>query len=267
MSSIAIIAALDRELVGLVRGWKPVSFTHNGRKFDAYEDSGRVAIAGGIGPRAAQAAAEAIVAQYRPQVLISAGLAGALIYSLKVGSVIAPNVIVDAASGKEYRCETGGGVLVTAGEVATSASKPKLVEQFHALAVDMEAARVAEVAEQAGISFRCVKAISDEAAFVMPPLNRFVDAEGRFRSGRFAAWVAVRPQWWATTLALMRNSNRAADALCEWLRQNAVARKNASTMPESGRSLGANEAGRNTQPAEEPEAITISRRDSDSAAS
>ena len=232
MSTVAIIAALDRELAPLVRHWKPISFTHNGRNFQAYESTGMVAIAGGIGCRAAQAAAQAVVAQCKPQVVISAGLAGALIHSLKVGSVITPNVIVDAASGKEYRSESGGGVLVTTGAVATSISKPKLVEEFHALAVDMEAAAVAQAAEQAGISFRCVKAISDEAAFVMPPLNKFVDAEGRFQNGKFAAWAMVRPQWWPATMALMRNSSRAAEALCNWLRQNAVSNNHSGTVGE-----------------------------------
>lgn len=222
MSSIAIIAALDRELAPLAEGWKSVSFAHKEQNFRVYEDGERIALAGGIGRRAAQAAAQAVVARYAPQVLISAGLAGALISSLKVASVITPNVIVDSATGKEYRCQTGGGVLVTAAEVATSESKPRLVEQFHALAVDMEAAAVAEVAEQARIGFRCVKAISDEAAFVMPPLNRFVDGAGKFQNGRFAAWAVVRPQWWVATLALMRNSNRAAEALCAWLKKNTV---------------------------------------------
>ncbi|HEY6254091.1 MAG TPA: hypothetical protein VI685_29405 [Candidatus Angelobacter sp.] len=236
MSNIAIIAALDRELAPLVREWKSVSFTHDGRSFRTFQAAERVAISAGIGCRAAQTATRAVVAQYRPQVLISAGLAGALIHSLRVGNVITPNVIVDAATGKEYRSETGGGILVTAPEIATSASKPELVEKFHALAVDMEAAAVAEIAEKAGISFRCVKAISDDAAFVMPPLKQFVDAEGKFQNGRFAAWAAVRPQWWPRIMALMRNSNRAAEALCQWLRQNAVNSINPGTMVELGRS-------------------------------
>lgn len=222
MTSIAIVAALHRELAPLVRDWKAVAFRHNGRNFRAFENAGRVALAGGIGCRAAQAATQALVAQYNPRVLISAGLAGALISTLRVGSVITPNVIVDAATGREYRGQTGGGVLVTAGEVANYESKPKLVEKFHALAVDMEAAAVAQVAEQTGISFRCVKAISDEASFVMPPLNQFVDAEGRFQNGKFTAWVTVRPQWWSSVLTLMRNSNHAALALCKWLKNNTV---------------------------------------------
>ena len=220
MTAIAIVAALDRELSPLVRDWKPVSFSHNGHDFRAYQHDEVVAIAGGIGGRAAARAARAVVAQYKPQVLISAGLAGALLRTLKVGSVFAPNVIIDAATGVEYRCDTGGGVLVTGGEIAGSQSKQELAQKFHALCVDMEAAAVAEVAQEQRTGFRCVKAISDEADFVMPPLNQFVDQDGNFQTGKFVVWTAVRPQYWRRTMALARNSRRASEALCDWLKQH-----------------------------------------------
>ena len=236
MSTIAIIAALDRELAPLVRGWKSASFTHCGRNFRVFEDAGRVAIAGGMGRHAAAGASRAVVERYQPQVLISAGLAGALISSLKVASIVTPKVIVDSVTGKEHRCEIGGGVLVTAAEVATAESKPQLVEKFNALAVDMEAAAVADVAQEARINFRCVKAISDEATFVMPPVNRFVDGEGRFQNLRFAAWAMIRPQWWPATFALMRNSSTAAEALCKWLKQNAVSNGTAGELADLGSS-------------------------------
>jgi len=220
MSGIAIVAALERELAPFVRNWKSVYFSHSGREFRAYEHESLVAIAGGIGRHAAEIAAKAIMAQYKPQMLISAGLAGALLHSLKVGSVITPNVVVDAATGKEYRSEVGGGVLVTADEIANTQSKATLVEKFHALAVDMEAAAVAEFAQQNGIAFRCVKAISDEADFVMPPLNQFVDETGSFQNGKFAAWAAFRPLQWPKVISLARNSSRASVALRDWLKRN-----------------------------------------------
>jgi adenosylhomocysteine nucleosidase len=230
MSRIAIIVAMERELTPLVRGWKRSSLDCAGRALACFEtqtSEGQemVAVAGGIGCKNAEQAARAVVAQYHPEILVSAGLAGALIRSLKVGSIVTPNVIVDAATGIEYRCATGGGsigggILVSADEVAGADAKQKLVESFHALIVDMEAAGVARVAQQAGLAFRCVKSISDEADFVMPPLNRFVDAEGRFQAGRFAGWAAFRPYYWAKIAALGRNSRRATDVLCEWLRKN-----------------------------------------------
>ena len=68
----------------------------------------------GIGYASAQLAAQAAIAKYQPQMLISAGVAGALIRSLRVGNIITPNVIIDAVSGTEYRCDQGGGILVTA---------------------------------------------------------------------------------------------------------------------------------------------------------
>lgn len=220
MSTIAIIAALDRELHPLVKGWKSTALSQGKRDYRVYEYDNVVAVAGGIGCVAAQAAAQAIVTKFRPQVLLSVGLAGALIRSLKVANVITPNVIVDAGTGCEYRCESGGGVLVTAGEIADSNSKQQLVERFHALAVDMEAAGVASVAAQEQVGFHCVKAISDEADFSMPPLNRFVDEDGNLQTGKFAAWASVRPAVWPRMIALGRNSSRAAQALCHWLQQN-----------------------------------------------
>ena len=223
MNAIAIIAALDRELKPLVGSWKQSTVEFQGKTFTMYEYRNLIAVAGGIGSRAAERAARAVVAQYRPEALISAGLAGALIRSLKVGCVFTPNVIMDSNSGNEYRCTLGdgliaGGVLVSASEIAGQESKQKLVEDFHALAVDMEAAAVAEVARDAGIGFCCVKAISDESSFPMLPLNQFVSQEGDFLTSTFVLWAVLRPWTWSRVIVLGRNSSRAAHALCDWLK-------------------------------------------------
>lgn len=225
MSAIVIIAALDRELHPLVDEWNSSPLHSNGKTFKCYHAGGLIALAGGIGRGRAEVAARAVIENYHPQMLVSAGLAGALIRSLKVGSVVTPNVVVDAASGTEYRCDVGGdvvggGVLVTAGGIAGAQAKAELVERFHALVVDMEAAGVARAAQESNIRFRCVKAISDEFDFIMPPLGRFVDEQGSFQTGRFASWAALRPQHWAGIVRLGRNSGRAARALSEWLKKN-----------------------------------------------
>jgi len=221
---LAIIAALDREIQPLVRGWQ--------RTDAGYRQDDTLVVAGGIGYEAARRAAQAVVKDFRPQMLVSAGFAGALIGTLKVGNVFLPNVIIDGRNGMEYRCNfgegiLGGGILVSAAQIAGSASagcesKKELAEKFHALAVDMEAAGVAEVAREEGIGFRCVKAISDEADFPMPPMNRFISPEGGFNVSGFAAWAIVRPAVWSPVIALARNSNRAARALCAWLEERSA---------------------------------------------
>jgi adenosylhomocysteine nucleosidase len=217
MSTIAIIAALDRELAPLVSKWRSTRITDQGRIFNVFEHENAIAVAGGIGPQAVARAARIIVRHYKPQVLLSAGLAGGLIPSAKVGSVIVPAVVIDAANGTEYRCYSGEEILVTATEITGIASKQALADRFHATAVDMEAAAVAEIARQEQIAFRCVKAISDEVDFAMPPLNQFVDQQGRFQNARFTAWLAVHPQYWSATAALARNSKSASQALCKYL--------------------------------------------------
>jgi nucleoside phosphorylase len=225
MSRIAIVAAMEREIAPLVRGWQRGTLLSGERKLTLFERNGVVVVVSGIGCENAELAARAVVAQYRPELLISVGLAGALIRSLKVGSIFTPSIIVDATDGAEYRCATdsnhvSGGVLVSAGEIAGAEAKRELVNRFHGLVVDMEAAGVAKVAQQEQIRFRCVKAISDEADFDMPPMGQFVNGAGGFQSARFALWAALRPWQWARVAALARNSKRAAEALCNRLRND-----------------------------------------------
>jgi adenosylhomocysteine nucleosidase len=225
MSKTAIIAAMEREISPLVRGWQRATLPSDDRKFTAFEREGVIAVVSGIGCGNAELAARAVVTQYRPAILISAGLAGALIRSLKVGNVFTPNVVVDAADGAEYRCtaddnHVNGGVLVSSGEIAGAEAKRELVNRFHGLVVDMEAAGVAKVAQQEQIGFRCVKAISDEADFAMPPMGQFLNAAGEFQSGKFVLWAALRPWQWAKIVALARNSKRATESLCNWLQKD-----------------------------------------------
>lgn len=222
---VAIVAAMERELAPLVEDWELGTIRADGRTLICYESEHAVAVFGGMGCKRAENAARAVADKYAPQALVSAGLAGALIRSMKAGSIVLPNVIVDAASGTEYRCSLGGeviggGVLVSNFEIAGRRTKQELVECFHALVVDMEAAGVAQVAMEREIGFRCVKAISDEFEFEMPPLGQFVNDEGNLETGKLVRWVSVRPQYWPAMISLGRNSRRATRALCDWLHAN-----------------------------------------------
>jgi hypothetical protein len=81
----------------------------------------------------------------------------------------------------------------------------------------MEGAAVAAQAQRSGIAFSAVKAVSDELDFVMPPLGKFVNDEGRFETLRFLAYVAVRPKWWKDVRELSANSRKATANLCSAL--------------------------------------------------
>jgi adenosylhomocysteine nucleosidase len=234
MSTIVIIAALERELAPLVRTWQMRRFCHDSHSYRVHEHEDLVAVAGGIGHGAASRAAHAMIARYRPQLLISVGVAGSLHPGLKAGTVFVPNLIFNSQTEAAYLADCGSGVLVTSSEIVVGAARRGLAVKFHAAAVDMEAAAVAEAAQQQGIGFRCVKAISDEADFAMPPLDQFVDEAGQFNAAKFVLWATIRPNHWPGIVTLARNTKRAARALGAWLAKMPV---NAADLP-LGKVLG-----------------------------
>lgn len=218
MSRIAIVAALEREVRPLVKGWRATEREHAGRRFKFFESNNFVVVCGGIGAQAARRSAEAVTVLYGTQTLCSAGFAGALEANLKVGDLLAPGRVVNASDGSSVVIEGGEGVLVSLDAVASPEQKARLRAAYGALAVDMEAAAVARAADARSVGFVAVKAISDEVDFILPAMERFVDSAGSFSETRFALYAAVRPWLWRKVIQMGRNSRRAADALCECLR-------------------------------------------------
>lgn len=203
---VAIVAAMEREVAPLLRhalrdGVGTVRF---------YELEFAVVAIGGIGREAAKRAAEMVVVRVRPEILISAGVAGALRRELKVGDVVAAREVVDAETGVRFAGGGSDGLVVTGGTVTSIEGKRRLLEQFGAEVVDMEAAEVADVARRHGLEFAVLKAVSDEFDFAMPPLAQFVNEAGQFSAARFVAYVALRPQWWGTVRALSKNTHIAS---------------------------------------------------------
>ncbi len=219
---IAIIAAMEREVRPLVRSWKVRMIEHGGRSYRLFENGETAVICGGIGAQAARRATEAIIAEVQPECVVSAGFAGALDDTLKVGRVLGPRTVINAADGARTEIPTGEGVLVTSSAMAGKDQKIRLAKAYGAHAVDMEAAAVAQGAQARGVGFAAVKVISDAADFDLPAMDRFVASDGSFQSGRFAFYLALRPWLWAATMALARNSSKASDALCDALTRHTI---------------------------------------------
>jgi adenosylhomocysteine nucleosidase len=218
MSRIAIVAALERELRPLIRDWRLNEREYEARRFRFFENGNVVVVCGGIGAESARRATEAVISVFQPKIVYSAGFAGGLEPSLKVAEILRPSRVVNAGDGSSILLDGGTGVLVSFGAVASPEQKSKLRDSFGAQAVDMEAAAVARAAELRGTQFAILKVISDEASFELPPMERFVDADGRFSETRFAVFAALRPWRWPQVLQLARNSRRASRALCSSLR-------------------------------------------------
>jgi purine nucleoside phosphorylase len=148
--------------------------------------------------------------------IISAGLAGALDPQILVGKVLRPTQVIDAATDEKYvtlRDGSASGVLVTAASVLTRDEKEAMRRKFNADVVDMEAAVVGEIARAARVPFVAVKAISDPLDLVMPPIDQFIDSNGRLHLLKLLGYAALRPRTWKSLNELRRNSESAAEDL------------------------------------------------------
>ena len=211
---------MKREVAPLIRKWNVRPIEHDGRRYQLFENEEASLICAGMGPEAARRGTEAIVREVRASYILSVGFVGALDPALRVGEVFEPRTVINAADGARTDTGCGHGTLVSFSRVAGREQKKKLREAYSAAAVDMEAGVVAQGAQLRGISFGALKVVSDEAGFVMPPVEDFISADGSFRRARFGLHVAVRPWLWGATVALARNSARATKALCAALEQH-----------------------------------------------
>jgi adenosylhomocysteine nucleosidase len=216
-AKVAIVAALERELRPLAQRWPVRRRSYEGREFQFSEGDAAVAVCGGIGATAARRAAEALIQLYQPELLISAGFAGALQPDVHAGDVLMPGRVIDSSDGSRTDTGFGEGTLVSFDCVADAEQKAKLASAYGAQAVDMEAAAVARAAEVHGVRFLACKAISDSLDFRMPPMAGFVGPDGEFHAAKFALHVALRPWLWGKAVQLGRNSRLAADKLCRAL--------------------------------------------------
>jgi nucleoside phosphorylase len=205
MPKIAIVAALHRELAGLLKNSRRVDRDYSGRKFTFYDSDDKIIICGGIGLEAARRAAEAVIALYHPAQLHSVGFAGALTETLKV----------DAS---RTQIDGGEGTLITFQTVASAQQKKNLAQAYGAQAVDMEAAAVAAAARAHNIPFTATKVISDGLHFEMPDMDRFINTQGQFKTAPFALYAALRPWLWTRVATLASNSSKASKSLSNHLK-------------------------------------------------
>jgi adenosylhomocysteine nucleosidase len=217
---VAILAALPREIAGLVRGTRPdADLLRQG--IHLHRLDGAVAVAAGMGAARATLAFAAATRDEDVELVISTGLAGSCSTDVHAGEVMEPTLIVDAKTGERFECERASGpqrVLVTTEAIAGVREKARLHESYGASLVDMEAAAIARLAQARGLRLRAIKGVSDAHDFEMESMSRFADARGQFRTAAFALHTVLRPQTWSAAMRLGRDSNRALAQMTAALR-------------------------------------------------
>ncbi|PYV93406.1 MAG: hypothetical protein DMG90_02175 [Acidobacteria bacterium] len=182
---IGMVAALEREIRPLIASYNHVKRSYQDRTYSFFESDRVAAVCGGIGPEAARRATEAMIAIYKPEMVVSAGFAGGLDYTLHIGDVFCPELVIDASDGS--RIEAGGrsGQLVTFGSIAGSQQKAKLANAYQAQAVAGERVPGTSGRHGSGRGGPCGG----------PPCHCVLRGEGNFRRSRIRDAGAGEIRW------------------------------------------------------------------------
>ncbi len=156
-----------------------------------------VAATTGIGTRLAAAAAERLLDTGGVEHVMVVGIAGGLGPS-KVGDVIVPAVVVDKASGAEYRPTPLGriepsGRLVTHDDFDMRPSERDALVAAGFVAVDMETATVARVCADRGVPWSAVRSISDLVGVTPGDVIGLANADGTPNVGASIRYLITKP--------------------------------------------------------------------------
>jgi adenosylhomocysteine nucleosidase len=163
---------------------------------------------------------------YRPSLVLSTGFAGALLPGFRIGDIILAAEVTDLYGNRwattwpgelpprEGRPSLYRGRLVSAPHlVGRPEEKQALGRQHDALAVDMETATVAQLCSEQGVSFGCVRSISDDMSTELSPRLLSLLAGERVSPLRVLAALATTPGLAGELWRLARHTRRAAHQL------------------------------------------------------
>jgi adenosylhomocysteine nucleosidase len=217
MIRVAFIAAMRSELWPLVKGWRSRRGPGGASVYETEAgEEAWIAVAGGIGRAGATRSFSIVNQGGKPDLIVNLGLAGSLVPEIAPPRLLTVGQIGDTRSGERFGLASDDRklLILTAMHVAGRAEKLRLAESYPgAVAVEMEAATIARLAQANSIPMACLKAISDAADDDIPDMNPFIDAEGRFETARYALRIAIQPRRWRQMVRLGENSRRASGEL------------------------------------------------------
>jgi adenosylhomocysteine nucleosidase len=180
----------------------------------------------GIGTEGARRTTQRLLDTEPVEHVMVVGIAGG-IGTTRVGDLVVPEVVVDHATGREYRSTPLGG-RPAAGTIVTSDEllvDPVLVARLvdeGAIALDMETAAVAEVCDARGVPWCAVRVISDLATdHVDDSVMQLTNPDGTPNTGAALRYVLTNPWHVPRQAKLAKGANlaarRAADAAADAL--------------------------------------------------
>ncbi len=204
-------------------------------------------VQGGIGRENAKNAARCLLDSTKVDLLISAGVAGGIRQGLNVGDLLVAERVGYTGQNdfeseelqlkSNYVCKEEivkiakqfitsdldakihfGNLLTVDKVIDASSTKRKIGEQNSFLAVEMESAAVAEVANEKGVGFSAIRSISDDIDDNLHlDYDNVISEEGKVKVTSVALSVLKNPQKLAQLSRLNRQTKAAAKSLALFL--------------------------------------------------
>jgi adenosylhomocysteine nucleosidase len=217
---LVVLAPMPSELRPIVRR---LGLTRTGGA--ASEHAGKVgtmevrAVHTGMGTAKAAAATEAALAEGGVERVVVCGIAGGVDPSLAIGDLIAPEVVVDHASGATFvptpwdPAAVPRGRLCTTDELIVQPDRVERLREEGVIALDMETSAVAAVCERHGVPWSVIRAISDRAddGSVDREIMTLTDRDGRPDLKGLLRYLGPKPWRIAKLAKLAKGATLAAD--------------------------------------------------------
>lgn len=198
---LLFVAADPRECSGVVSQWqgvRKVALAVNWARAGLWKGRETMAVANGAG---ADRAFAAVLVAPKPTAICNIGFCGALDDTLRIGDIVVATAVRDIAGERTYETlvprgmkGVGSAVVASIGHVAQTAAEKRELRATGASIVEMEAAGVARAAEDFGIPFYCVRAVSDLAGEDLAnDFNAALTEDGRFSVPRLISGALANP--------------------------------------------------------------------------
>ena len=222
---IGMLAPMPSELRPLVKrlGLRPSEAPLGTRVHEGRSGSAAVVAATtGMGTAGAAEAARRMLDAGDVDHVIVVGIAGGIDDRLAIGDVIRPGIVIDGASGTEYRPHPLGeqtdppdqGAIHTSDEFIVDPDRVAALRARGVIAMDMETAAVAAVCEERGCPWSVIRSISDRSSDGMADEAVFELAhpDGSPNLRAVARFVARHPGRVPGLIRLGRDANVATNA-------------------------------------------------------
>jgi len=187
-------------------------------------DDDRHLVSNGAGAHHAAAAVDAALARFHPDAIVSMGFCGALDPALRIADIVVGTSIFAGTGAFPAQSPVTGaphraGAIRSIDRVASTAAEKSALHATGAIAVEMEAAGVAQRARTLGLPFFCIKSVTDLAGETMAnDFNAVLRSDGHFDTMKILALSLRRP--WVRLPELVRFRQRcllAARSLGEFI--------------------------------------------------